>query len=243
MTTVFGQVADTYDDVRPGYPTGIADAIGAYAGKIDAAVEVGSGTGLGTAVLTRLGVPMTCIEPDPRMAALLAVKYPHAAVSVGTFEQWAPPPGGVALLGCAMAWHWLDQATRNQHAFDALRPGGTLAVFGHSYAFADPVHEQAITGAFTSCGIPRRDKPRLWFHDDILASGLWADVRHEEFTRDVDFTTERYLRLHQTFSPHLRRSPAQQRMVLDALRDAVDGLGGVIHLRLPTTVALARRPL
>ncbi len=242
MTTVFGQVADTYDEVRPAYPGDIADTIASYAGSIDAAAEIGSGTGLGTAVLARLGVPLTCVEPDPRMAALLAVKFPGATVTVSTFEQWTPPPGGVALLGCAMAWHWLDPATRNQRAFDALRPGGTLAVFGHSYTFADPAHEQAITDAFTSCGIAGRSRPPGWFHDDIVASGLWADARREVLTRDVDFTTERYLQLHQTYATHLRRSPALQRQTLDALRDAIDGLGGTIRLRLPTTVALARRP-
>jgi trans-aconitate methyltransferase len=242
VTTLFGQVAGSYDDVRPGYPPEIADAIAAYAGPLDGVVELGSGTGLGTSVLSRLGAPMTCIEPDPRMAALLQAKFPSAAVTIAAFEQWGPPPGGVAMLGCAMAWHWLDPQTRNQLAFDALRPGGALAVFGHTYAFADPAEEQAITDAFSSCGIGRDTKAHEWLRDDILASGLWADLQTVTFTRDLDYPTERYLQLHQTFSPHLRRPPAQQEMVLAALRTAIDSVGGVVHMRLPTTLVLARRP-
>jgi hypothetical protein len=31
-------------------------------------------------------------------------------------------------------------------------------------------------------------------------------------------------------------------MILAALREAVDSLGGVIHMRLPATLVLARRP-
>ncbi|GIH04099.1 methyltransferase type 11 [Rhizocola hellebori] len=242
MTTLFGQVAQSYDDVRPGYPGDITAAIAAYAPDADGLAELGPGTGKGTEVLAGLRVPMTCIEPDPLMAALLQAKFPQATITISTFEQWTPPPGGTALLCCAMAWHWLDPQTRNRRAFDTLRPGGALAVFGHKYAFADPAHEQAVDDAFASCGVAKQDKAQQWFHDDIVASGLWSDVRCTVFTRDWDCTTERYLQLHQTFSPFLRRSPAEQDKILAALRHAVDGLGGLIRLRLPTTLVLARRP-
>ena len=70
---VFGEVAESYDDVRPGYPVEILDLITAYAGPAPrTVVEPGAGTGKGTALLRNLGVPLTCVEPDPAMAALLA---------------------------------------------------------------------------------------------------------------------------------------------------------------------------
>jgi SAM-dependent methyltransferase len=241
VTALFGQVADSYDDVRPGYPAAITGAIAAYAGAVDTVVELGSGTGKGTKILAGLGAPITCIEPDPRMAALLQAKFPHATVTVSPFEQWTPPPGGVDLLGCAMAWHWLDPHTRNRHAHDALRPGGTLALFGHSYGFADSSHERAVTDALAACGVVGQIRPQQWLHDDIVASGLWSQVRQEMFTRDLDYTTEQYLQLHRTFSEQLRRPEAQQEMILAALREAVDSLGGVIHMRLPAPLVLARR--
>jgi SAM-dependent methyltransferase len=179
VTTLFGQVADSYDDVRPGYPAEITDAIAAYAGAVGTVVELGSGTGKGTEILAGLGAPITCIEPDPRMAALLQARFPHATVTISPFEQWTPPPGGVDLLGCAMAWHWLDPHTRNRHAHDALRPGGTLALFGHSYGFADSSHERAVTDALAACGVVGQIRPQQWLHDDIVASGLWSQVRQE----------------------------------------------------------------
>ncbi|MGK5521358.1 class I SAM-dependent methyltransferase, partial [Micromonospora sp. URMC 107] len=120
MTGVFGDVADLYDDVRPDYPTALADLIGDYHGGTPAAVtEIGAGTGKGTAVLLRLGAPVTCVEPDPRMTARLTATYPQVHAVTSTFEQWQPPTGGVPLLACALAWHWLDPATRNPRAHDA----------------------------------------------------------------------------------------------------------------------------
>ena len=54
------------------------------------------------------------------MAAALAARFPDVEVAVARFAQWSPPPGGVPLLACALAWHWLDPATRNRQAHDAL---------------------------------------------------------------------------------------------------------------------------
>jgi hypothetical protein len=43
---VFGEVADAYDDIRPGYPAEILDLITAYAGRAPrTVVESGAGTG------------------------------------------------------------------------------------------------------------------------------------------------------------------------------------------------------
>lgn len=158
---VFGSVADLYEKERPGYPTGVADAIIAYHGGVPTSVaEIGAGTGKGTEVLAAIGAPLTCIEPDQRMAGLLSAKFPQARVYIGTFEQWTPPPGGVAVLGCAMAWHWLDPVTRNARARDALAQGGVLALFGHRYGYADAEQAAAIQSALDSLDptvkLPRR---------------------------------------------------------------------------------------
>ncbi|MFJ8202708.1 methyltransferase domain-containing protein [Micromonospora chalcea] len=102
---LFGTVADLYERARPGYPPEIAESILAYHGGTPASVvEVGAGTGKGTEVLARLGAPLTCLEPDARMAARLAERFPDARIEATTFERWSPPAGGVDVLACAMAW-------------------------------------------------------------------------------------------------------------------------------------------
>src|SRR4051794_27100887 len=106
MTLVFGEVADLYDDVRPGYPAELSRAVAERAPAGDV-VDIGAGTGKGTEVLLGLGAKVTAIEPDARMAAVLRARFPSVDVQVTTFEEWAAPPGGVAVLGCALAWHWM----------------------------------------------------------------------------------------------------------------------------------------
>ncbi|MEV5695638.1 class I SAM-dependent methyltransferase [Micromonospora globbae] len=243
MSLVFGEVADTYDDVRPGYPAGVAEAIRDYHGTTPAhVVEIGAGTGKGTSVLLRLGAPVTCLEPDPRMAARLAANLPRVTVRTETFEQWEPPTGGVPLIAAALAWHWLDPATRNRRAHDALTPGGTLAVFAHTYGYADAAQSRAIHTALRAIDPDVTDRPAGWFHLDITASGLFTDVHAETVDADLTLTTGRYLDLVRTFGPFRQHTPDEQTRALAAIGSLVDSFGGAIVLRLRTTLVLARRP-
>jgi SAM-dependent methyltransferase len=240
MTGIFGAVAAMYDDVRPGYPDAVREAILDYAGGVPASVvELGAGTGKGTELLVRLGAPVTCIEPDPRMAEVLNTKFPQVRVAHTSFEQWTPPPGGVGLIGCALAWHWLDPDTRNRRAHDALAPGGTLAVFGHRYEYADPDVSAAIAGVLRGIDPTVTQRDEHWIRDDIQRSGVHADVEERVWHTHPVFSTERYLQLLQTFGPFRRRPPEQQRAALDGLTAV---LGDQVTLDLVTSLVLARRP-
>lgn len=241
---VFGTVADLYETVRPGYPSELTDAILAYHGGVPASVvEIGAGTGKGTEVLAAIGAPLTCIEPDPRMAAVLSARYPHARVHVGTFEQWSPPPGGAGVLACAMAWHWLDEATRNTHARDALAPGGTLALFGHRYDYADVRQAAAIRSTLAKLDSTATERPADWMYHDVLAGGEFTNVDIARFQRHLPLTRDRYLALVRTFGPFLTRPPELQRRGLEALGRLVDDFGGTVVLDLRTILTLGtRRP-
>ncbi|MCA2213324.1 class I SAM-dependent methyltransferase [Jidongwangia harbinensis] len=238
MTQIFGPVAGMYDDVRPGYPDVVRDAIVDYhGGTPESVAELGAGTGKGTELLTGLGAPVTCIEPDPLMADVLADKFPQVEVVRATFERWTPPPGGVSLIGCALAWHWLDPETRNRRAHDALTPGGTLAVFGHTYGYADPAESAAIERVIHGVDSTVTARAEHWILDDVRQSAVFADVREQVWHTYPVFSKRRYLRLMQTFSPFRRRPPEQQRAALDGLDQVV---GDQITLDLVTTLVLAR---
>jgi trans-aconitate methyltransferase len=238
---LFGQVADQYETARPGYPPEIAEAIVAFHGGTPASVvEVGAGTGKGTEVLARIGAPLTCIEPDPQMAARLAGRFPDVTVEAVTFEQWTPPAGGAGVLACAMAWHWLDPATRNTRARQALAPGGTLAIFGHRYDYADDDQGAAIQAALRSLDSTVQERPADWFHQDVRANGKFAEVHREVFRRALPLTKDQYLALVRTFGPYLSRPAEQQRLGLAVLDRLVDDFGGTVVLDLRTTLVLGR---
>jgi hypothetical protein len=251
--TVFGEVADLYQDVRPGYGDELVSAVLAYAGDPAWAVEVGAGTGLGTDAFVARGVAVHCVESDARMAGVLRRRFAgvtRVSVEVARFEEWQPPAGGVRLLFCAQAWHWMDPVRRCGLAFEALGPGGVVALFGHQYRFADAVMRNAVTGVYAAHAPelllpdePEASPEEHWLTVELAGSGLFTDVRAHQFDRTVTYSTDRYLRLVETFSPFRRRLPVDRRPgVLAALAAALDARGGVVRLRLDTVLALARRP-
>ncbi|MEV6924970.1 class I SAM-dependent methyltransferase [Dactylosporangium sp. NPDC051485] len=243
MATRFGEVADIYDDARPGYDApALARAIAGYHGAPPGRVlEVGAGTGKGTEVLARLGGELTCVEPDERMAAVLRSRFPAAEVVVAPFEEARVEPADV--LGCALAWHWLDPGRRCRLAAEALRPGGTLAVFGHRYAYADPAHAAAIDAAFLALeGRASAVRPETEAFDDIRGSGCFTGVRLERSSRHLPMAAGQYLRLVRTFGPFRAKSPADQERTIEALAAALDRIGGEIVLDLRGTLTLARKP-
>jgi SAM-dependent methyltransferase len=248
---VFGEVARDYDDVRPGYPAELAERLFGYAGGAVPVVEVGAGTGKGTALLLSAGARVTCIEPDPAMAEVLRERFGgRVRVEPCRFEDWAPPPGGVPLICSAQAFHWVDADVRWRHAHDSLSPGGVLAVFGHGYAFADDelaraVHEEAYARVAPELLADSADEPgtpqESWFHREMVASGLFDDVVATSVDAVLEYPTARYRALLGTFSKHLMLPAWRRQRLHDAIDAVVDRHGGVVRVRLDTVLVLGRR--
>jgi SAM-dependent methyltransferase len=259
---VFGEVAQSYDDVRAGYSSALAESVMAYAAtpdrlpdrRLDRLVEIGAGTGKATAAFVGFGAPITCLEPDSEMARVLRARFNGTGTNVDVvgcqFEDWRPPPGGVPLLYCAQAWHWVHPARRCDLAYEALAPGGALALFGHQYAFVDAALEDALDQVYAHVApelLERGDRRHLsaeeqWLHVEISASGRFVDVTSTLFHRVVPYPTERYLALLKTFSSH-RMLPDEQRDELHAgIAEVVDRRGGVVETALATILTMSRRP-
>jgi SAM-dependent methyltransferase len=242
VTTVFGEVAAEYEDVRPGYPVSMATAISGYLGAPPSLVaEIGAGTGKGTAVYARLGGRLVCIEPDPRMAALLTAKFPRAEVASSGFEEWDPPSGGVSVLGGALAWHHVDPATRAATAHAALAPDGVVALIGRAYGFADPDQGTALRSVFAAHDLRGQSRTPGWIAAELTASGLFGDVTLSRHDTVLPLTGANYLKLVTTFSPFRLLAPDRRATLLTALGAAVASTGGLVHLELRTSLTLARR--
>ena len=82
-----------------------------------------------------------------------------------------------------------------------------------------------------------RDRPEHWLRDDVRGSGVYARVEERVWHTYPVLSRADYLRLLQTFSPFLRRSPEDREAVLTRLAAA---LGDTVTLDLVTTLVLAR---
>jgi SAM-dependent methyltransferase len=247
---LFGPQALNYDEVRPEYPGDLVDEALAYAGGPSAAVEVGAGTGKASEAFVARGVQLTCLEPDAAMAAVLRRRFrdrPQVTVVEESFEEWAPPAEGVDLLYFALSWHWADPARRTALAAAALRPGGTLALLDHRHAFADPIQQAAIDEVYDRAApqlrAPRQVKDELIAERqaELMAGGQFEAVDSARVSHDHPYPTARYIGLLRSFSDHIALAPARRAALHEQIAKVVDASGGVVVVRLVTTLVLARR--
>src|SRR6185437_2524598 len=126
MATSFGNVAQSYDKVRPEPPAQALDWL--VPPGCDVAVDLAAGTGLFTRALLGRAAQVVAVEPDERMRAVLAQRSPQVRVLRGWGEAMPLPDASADAVFVSTAWHWLDPARAVPEIGRVLRSGGRLGV-------------------------------------------------------------------------------------------------------------------
>jgi SAM-dependent methyltransferase len=252
---VFGEVADEYERIRPGYPEALLDDVLAYA-RLDGAdlddapvLEVGAGTGKATVAFARRGLTVNAVEPDPAMAAVLARRvagYPNVTVSIASFEEYTVVRPA-RLLFSAQAWHWTDPATRWQRAAASLAPGGALALFWNDEHLADPDAASAelaahreITAPMTAVREPftAESLSTAWPRTELVTAPGLGELSERLYASTRELSTVDYVAYLNTQSAYRILDPEVRDRLFGALRDR---LGERVVLDVHTALYLARR--
>jgi len=227
---LFGTVADLYDDVRPGYPDELYNAIEEVTGRIDglAAVDLAAGTGLQTRALARRGAQLVAVDPDIGMLRRLRSMSERIPVVVGRGEELPLQANVADLVVCATAWHWLRTTEAVAEIRRVLRPGGHLALWWANNRWGGGVDwEDAQSAVFDRWDSVRGSLPPstdgvgpLDAADDLRARGIDV-VLDLEFNWSRTVTRDQHLRLLATHSIQLVRPAAEQRELLAQIEAAL----------------------
>ncbi len=125
-----GRVA-AYAKYRPSYPAAAIDLLEAHCGLIPGAVAVdlGSGTGILSALLLQRGARVFGIEPNREMRA-----YSEVALTGdfhgrdGSAERTQMPDRFFDLMVAGQAFHWFDPQKTRVEALRILKPGAWAAL-------------------------------------------------------------------------------------------------------------------
>lgn len=256
LRQTFNQVAELYDQARPGYPEELFADLRRLAGVGPGArvLEIGCGTGQATVPLAELGCQVVAVELGAELAAVAQrnlARFPQVQVVVAAFESWPLPQEPFDVVLAATSWHWLDPAVRVGKAADALRPGGALAtvathhVAGGTQEFFeeaercyerwDPDTPPGGARLPASADLPLDPEA-------VDRSGWFGPAVFRRYERDRAYTTERYLDVLRTYSGHRAMASAD----LDGLLQCIGQListryGGRITKRYLTELRVTRR--
>ena len=253
---MFGEAVEQYANARPGYPRELIEDVLAYGDPAADILEVGAGTGKATIDFAARGVSLTCLEPDPRMAARLAIEcaaFSNVTIINSRFENWVAPTTYDVLIA-AQSWHWVDPARRWDLARRAVHTGGAIALFWNRYIVADDELRIELDGidrryhvdnAFSPNGVTTEAFP-----DEIVLEEGWPAYDLASDARFEDLVSRRYRRT-QVFSSatylDLLASTSAYRIMDDDARDALmvevasvtEERGGELELSIITDLFLA----
>lgn len=131
--------ASSYDRVRPAPPPALLDLLTQLIDMPRPAlvVDVGSGTGLSTAIWGERAERVIGIDPNADMrkeAAHKVENYPYAVhieYREGVADQTGLPDGCADIVTAAQSFHWMEPAATLAEIARILRPGGLFAAYDY----------------------------------------------------------------------------------------------------------------
>ncbi|MGO8950593.1 MAG: class I SAM-dependent methyltransferase [Ktedonobacterales bacterium] len=133
--------ASSYNRVRPTPPPALLDLLTQliYTPHPTLVVDLGSGTGLSTALWARLAEQVIGIEPNADMrkeATQNVVDHPYAAhieYREGVAHQTGLPDGCADIVTAAQSFHWMEPTATLAEIARILRPGGLFAAYDYDW--------------------------------------------------------------------------------------------------------------
>jgi SAM-dependent methyltransferase len=254
LRRTFDRSASDYEAIRPGYPAELfEDIVNASAvppgGRI---LEVGCGTGQATLPFAARGYAMLCLDIGEKLVAVAKQKcapYPQVSFEITSFEEWPPEGRAFDLLISATAFHWIPPEIGYPKAAQALKEAGHLALFWN-------YHPEPMTGFFEAVQpiyrrlTPEWPAPQAGMLEErikgieatINSTGLFTPAQIKRYRWRVEYTTAEYLRLLNTYSPHLSLPEERRQRLYQEIGELIESeFHGVVERSYLTVLYMAQR--
>ncbi len=247
--TVFGEVAETYDRVRPRYPDAMYDDVIAATGVRPGSpvLEVGCGTGIATAELARRGLQVDAIDPDRRMLSLARRRVAgfDVRLSETRLEDVTGEAGKFNLVFAAGSWHWVEEQPGLRKAAALLHEDGSLAVCWNlprpesrpRPPGLEIAYRRLAPGLAGASQVKNRGQEHR--RRAIAASGLFTKPASFSYCWTRTLSAADYADLLSTHSDHRLLGRQKLGALLTAIRHAIEQGGGTIELEYETVLYVA----
>ncbi len=248
----FDGVAELYETYRPSYPVELINDVVTLSGiQPDGEIlEVGSGTGKATRLFAQRGFSILCLEPGQNLIDIAKAQlndHPQVRFERSRFEEWEARQRKFDLLISAQAFHWVPLEVRFVKAASVLKPQGHIALFWNMYPGVDgPIrHDLDEIYRQHAAELAKEHVPPEQLIQERTAS-LKAEKQFENvivrtYRWAVQYKTEAYLGLLNTYSDHLRLPEQRRRALFGAIAELLKQHDGLIEKPYLAVLYMARR--
>lgn len=150
--------AENYARYRPGYPPAVLDCLRDECGLTPetVVVDIGSGTGILTALLLTNGNQVYAVEPNKAMrqeAEQALAGNPKFLSINGRAEATTLPDHSIDLIVVGQAFHWFDAHASRVEFKRILRPGSYVSVIWNARDFSNDPLMAAYEGVLADFGM------------------------------------------------------------------------------------------
>lgn len=254
LRSSFNDAAQLYDEVRPGYPPQIVDAIVALSelpsnGTI---LEIGCGTGQITIPFAERGYSILALELGSAMAALATAKcrpYPRVSILPVAFEDWPAQEQAFDLVVSAQAFHWVEPERGCGKAAAALKRGGAIAlvwnidVTEHTefYRATRPLYDAYFPPQVEGTADSSLEEKALRYKRALSRSAAFTDLQEIRHAWDTVYSGADYLKLLHTYSDHRTLPEPNKTRFFAEIAEVLERTGGAVERKFETLLLLARR--
>ena len=251
--TLFDAAVEQYDEVRPGYPETLIEAVMDLAelpagGRI---LEVGCGTGQATLPFAKRGYRLTCLDIGEQMITFAKQKFqdfPNVTFEQTAFEDFQTTQTFDLVLS-ATAWHWLPPETAYDKAASLLTDAGHLALLSNLHPkpytgfhrTAQLIYEKVYPSKSTADARSTQESIRA-ATAAIDATGLFKPAQVKTHAWQETYTTKAYVKLLETYSDVRRLRDDTRRDFLTAIAKHInEDYGGAVERPYLSVLWLAKK--
>ncbi len=233
-STWYGKVVDAYDRTRPRYPSVLIDAVAKIArlepGK--EVLEIGSGPGIATVELVKIGLKVVAVEPNLtacEVARRKCADYGEVEFCNATFEDWQLDDNKFDAAIATTSFHWVAPEIRSKKTASALKEDGYLVLLWNTppqpknevLAKLVPVYRVYTPELAQQEDIVRHQQNISKFGREIIDSGYYHNLVTQAIVSQVDYTIDEYLTLLTTLSPYIRLDSSLRDTLLQQLKSVL----------------------
>ncbi len=246
----FDDVADLYDEARPGYPDELIEDIINLSGIAPNGriLEIGTGPGNATLPFARRGYKILGIELGENLAAKAVEKcriYPDVKILNLEFEDWQVEEKAFDLAISAQALHWIPPHIAYPRIAQALKDSGSAAFFWRVKVDPQTDWSQAIDAVYQEItpkikpphkGSPSMDWLKVIITDNFETIGGFSEVTHKAYHWTEKISGDKYIKNLMTSPNYLDLDASVSQLLYSKILDIFERNGGSIAI--PQSLAL-----